>query len=114
MKVKEKLAILGSRPAMPEGIERTRWPRLSEQELEEMCRVVREEQVGGCDAPQIVRLEQEWAQRIGVDYCLAVGSGTDALHMALWTAGVGSGDEVLVPAYSFLSSALSVLHQGVS
>ena len=33
-------------------------------------------------------------------------------HMALWAAGVGPGDEVLVPAYTFLSGALTVLHQG--
>jgi dTDP-4-amino-4,6-dideoxygalactose transaminase len=112
MAVKEKLAIFGGRPAMPEGIERSRWPRFSEQELEELCRVLREEQVGGSDAPQVAALEQEWAQRIGVDHCSAVGAGSDALHMALWAAGVGPGDEVLVPAYTFLSGALVVLHQG--
>ena len=110
--VKEKLAVLGGAPAMPEGIERTRWPRYSEEELEELCRVLREEQVGGSDAPQVVGLEQEWAQRIGVDYCSAVGAGSDALHMALWAAGVGSGDEVIVPAYTFMAGVLVVLHQG--
>ena len=56
--VKEKLAVLGGPPAMPEGIERTRWPRYSEEELEELCRVLREEQVGGSDAPQVVGLER--------------------------------------------------------
>ena len=112
MVAKEKLAILGGRPAMPEGVERTRWPRFSEHELEELCRVLREEQLGGGDAPQVVALEEEWARRTGVDHCWAVGAGSDALHMALWAAGVGTGDEVLVPAYTFLSGALVVLHQG--
>ena len=112
MTVKEKLAMLGGRPAMPDGIERARWPRFSEQELEELCRVLREEQLGGGDAPQVAALEQEWAQRIGVDHCCATGAGSDALHMALWAAGVGAGDEVLVPAYTFLSGALVVLYQG--
>ncbi len=110
--VKEKLAVFGGPPAMPEEIERTRWPRYSEEELEELCRVLREEQVGGSDAPQVVGLEQEWAQRIGVDYCSAVGAGSDALHMALWAANVSPGDEVIVPAYTFMAGVLVVLHQG--
>ena len=112
MAVKERLAILGGRPAMPDGIERTRWPRFSDQELDELCRVIRQEQLGGCDAPAVTRLEEAFRERIGVDYCCAVGAGSDALHMALWAAGVGTGDEVLVPAYTFLSGALVVLHQG--
>ena len=110
--MKQKLAILGGNPAMPEGIERARWPRYSQPELDELCRVLREEQLGGCDAPQIAALEQEWARRMGTPYCCAVGAGSDALHMALWAAGVGPGDEVLVPAYTFLSGALTVLYQG--
>ena len=97
---------------MPEGLQRSRWPRYTETELLELCRVLREERLGGSDAPQISSLEKEWSQRIGAQYCCAVASGTAALHMALWGAGVEPGDEVLVPAYTFLSGALTVLHQG--
>ena len=71
---------------MPEGIERARWPRYTQAELDELCRVLREEQLGGCDAPQIAALEREWARRMGTPYCCAVGAGSDALHMALWAA----------------------------
>lgn len=110
--MRERLAILGGKPAVPDGLERTRWPRYSEQDLEELCRVMREEQLAACDAPQVLGLQEDWARKIGVDYCYAVGGGTDALHMALWAAEVGPGDEVLVPAYTFLSNALVVLHQG--
>ena len=109
MTPREQLAVFGGRPAVPDGVQRTRWPRLGEPELAELCRVLREEQLGGCDAPQVVGLEQEWARRIGAPYCRAVGSGTAALHMALWAAGIGPGDEVLVPAYSFMSGALARL-----
>lgn len=108
----QKLAIRGGRPAMPEGIERTRWPRYSDLEIEELSRVLREERLGGSDAPQVAALEREWAERTESNYCCAVGSGTAALHMALWAAEVVPGDEVLVPAYTFLSGALAVLHQG--
>ena len=80
MITKNELAIFGGRPALPEGIERSRWPRFSEQELEELCRVLREEQLGGSDAPQVVALEQEWSQRIGVDHCCAVGAGFPLPH----------------------------------
>ena len=41
----DRPAILGGTPAMPEGIVRTQWPRLSEPELAELCRVLREEQL---------------------------------------------------------------------
>ena len=44
-------------------------------------------------------------------HCLTTGSGTAALHMALAAVDVGPGDEVLVPAYTFLATASCVLHQ---
>lgn len=97
---------------MPQGLQRTRWPRWTAAEIQELGRVLLEEQIFGSDAPQVTRLEREWAQRVGVEHCLAVSSGTAALHTALWAAGVGSGDEVLVPAYSFMATALAVLHSG--
>ena len=108
----DRLALFGGAPAIPDGVERSRWPRFTDDELEELCRVLREEQVGGCDAPQVTELEREWAERIGVEHCIALGAGSDALHMGLWAAGVGPGDQVLVPAYTFLSGALAVLYQG--
>ena len=107
-----KLAVFGGAPVMPPGIQRTRWPRWTAPEIEELGRVLKQEQLFGSDAPQVSLLEQEWARRVGVDYCAAVSSGTAALHTALWAAGVEPGDEVLVPAYSFMATALAVLHQG--
>jgi len=97
---------------MPPAIQRTRWPRWTAAEIEELGRVLKQEQLFGSDAPQVALLEQEWGRRVGVDYCAAVSSGTAALHTALWAAGVEPGDEVLVPAYSFMATALAVLHQG--
>ena len=112
MKAVGQLAVFGGTPVMPQGIQRTRWPRWTEAEIEEIGRVLKEEQFFGSDAPQVALLEQEWGKRVGVDYCKAVSSGTAALHSALWAAGVEAGDEVLVPAYSFMATALAVLHQG--
>ncbi|MFE2596643.1 DegT/DnrJ/EryC1/StrS family aminotransferase [Streptomyces sp. NPDC059396] len=57
----------------------------------------------------VQELEEAWAQFTGMPYVLAANSGTAALHMAIAAAGVEPGDEVLVPADTFLASASSVL-----
>ena len=56
--------------------------------------------------------EAALARRCGRTHAIAVGSGTDALHFALAAAGVGPGDEVIVPAVSFIASASCVLQAG--
>ena len=52
--------------------------------------------------------EREFARLCGVDHCIGVGSGTDALCLSLWAAGVGEGDEVIVPANSFIATSAAV------
>ena len=56
-------------------------------------------------------LQREWAAWNGNRHCIALNSGTAALHMCLAACGVGAGDEVLTPAYSWTSSATCILHQ---
>jgi dTDP-4-amino-4,6-dideoxygalactose transaminase len=55
------------------------------------------------------RFEEDFAQYMGTDYALAVSSGTPALCIALTAAGIGPGDEVIVPGYTWIASALSVV-----
>lgn len=55
-------------------------------------------------------LQKEWAAWNGNKHCLAVSSGTAALHMALVGCGMKAGDEILTPAYSWTSSASCILH----
>jgi dTDP-4-amino-4,6-dideoxygalactose transaminase len=55
------------------------------------------------------RFEDEFAAYMGTKYALANSSGTAALCIALTAAGVGPGDEVIVPAYTWIASALSVV-----
>ncbi len=62
----------------------------------------------------VERLEQELGEYTGARHVIAVGNGTDALVMMLRAAGVGPGDEVIVPAYSFFATASSVLHAGAT
>ena len=60
-----KLAVFGGAPVMPQGIQRTRWPRWTEGEIEEIGRVLKQEQIFGSDAPQVTLLEQGWGKRAG-------------------------------------------------
>ncbi|MBI4254441.1 MAG: DegT/DnrJ/EryC1/StrS family aminotransferase [Candidatus Rokubacteria bacterium] len=59
-------------------------------------------------------LEGELAALSGVRHAVGVGSGTDALRLALAAAGVGPGDEVLTPAYSFVASASTIAMLGAT
>jgi UDP-N-acetyl-3-dehydro-alpha-D-glucosamine 3-aminotranferase len=58
--------------------------------------------------------EAECAAALGVGHAIAVGSGTDALQLGLAALGVGPGDEVVTPAFSFVASATAVLHLGAT
>jgi dTDP-4-amino-4,6-dideoxygalactose transaminase len=68
--------------------------------------------LSGPFAPEVRGLEREWASYLGSRRCLATNSGTAALHLALTAAGVGPGDRVIVPAFTFVATALAVLHAG--
>lgn len=61
---------------------------------------------GGVRAQQF---EEEFASYCGAKHAIAVNSGTAALHVALAAAGIGPGDEVLVPSYTFTATASAVL-----
>ncbi len=61
---------------------------------------------------EVESFEREFAQYCGVRHCVGTASGTAALTLALMAAGIGRGDEVIVPAHTFIASALAVLHAG--
>jgi dTDP-4-amino-4,6-dideoxygalactose transaminase len=64
------------------------------------------------DGKVVATLEESLAEYTGARHVIAVGSGTDALTLLLHAVGVGPGDEVVVPAYTFFASASSVCHVG--
>lgn len=60
----------------------------------------------------VSRFEQEYAEFTGARHCVGVGNGTDALELALRAVGVGYGDEVVVPANTFIATAEAVVRAG--
>lgn len=60
----------------------------------------------------VSRFEGLFAERCGVDHAIAVSNGTAALHVALAALGVGPGDEVIVPALTFIATANAVTYTG--
>jgi dTDP-4-amino-4,6-dideoxygalactose transaminase len=58
------------------------------------------------------KFESEFARSVGVKHALAVSNGTHALHLACLALGIGPGDEVIVPALTFVATANAVLYCG--
>ena len=64
--------------------------------------------------PDVRAFEEEFAAASGVGHCIGVGNGTDALELIVRALGIGSGDEVVVPANTFIASALAVARTGAT
>jgi dTDP-4-amino-4,6-dideoxygalactose transaminase len=64
--------------------------------------------------PQVRHFEERFAALCGVKHCVAVGSGTSALKLGLQALGVGPGTEVILPANTYIASALAVSQAGAS
>ena len=106
-------ALLGGVPRVAAGMA-TRWPMLTPADEAALRRVLERGVLSGLAAPEMLALQAEWAALVGVRHCLATNSGTAALHIALAAAPVSPGDEVIVPALSFIATAQAVLHQGAT
>ena len=63
---------------------------------------------------QVKELEKELADYVGVKHCITCGNGTDALTMAMMAWGIGKGDAVFVPDFTFFSSGEIVSHAGAT
>jgi len=61
---------------------------------------------------QVELFEASFASAIGVDHCVSCGNGTDSLYMTMRALGVGPGDEVIVPAHSWISTSETVTQAG--
>jgi perosamine synthetase len=64
--------------------------------------------------PEVAAFEEEFSELVGGLHCIAVNSGTSALHLGLLAAGIGLGDEVIVPSFTFAATANSVALTGAT
>jgi len=103
----EKLAIHGGKPAVSPTLIKN-WPPVGAIDR----KLVLASLNGGKHAygPNVVKFTEEFAAWNGNRYAINTNSGTAALHMCVVACGIGAGDHVLVPSYSWSSSATCVMH----
>ena len=88
---------------------------IDKEEVEAVQRVIESGRLfryRGGESGETDKFEREWAEKIGVNHTIAMTSGTAALICGLVGIGIGPGDEVIVPAYTFMSTALAPLAVG--
>jgi len=116
MATNERLALEGGRPTVPQHLIEHDWERYRKATREEIDAVTAVLESGHLSIampkgmPQADAMEREFAEWTGAEHCLVVNSGTAALHCAVAGVGVEAGDQVIVPAYTFVASAMAVLH----
>jgi len=104
-----ELAIHGGVPVRPKMLPYGRqW--LDEGDIEAVVRVLRSDWL--TTGPKIAEFEEAFAAQVGSAHAVAVSSGTAALHAAAFAAGIGPGDEVIVPPMTFAASANCIRYQG--
>ncbi|UCG03186.1 MAG: aminotransferase class I/II-fold pyridoxal phosphate-dependent enzyme [Candidatus Heimdallarchaeota archaeon] len=85
--------------------------KVEREEILAVKRVMRDKRLTFMSGTEIEEFETAFANYMGAKYAIAVSSGTAALHVSLAAAGIGAGDEVLIPPYTFVATATAVLHQ---
>ncbi|MBI2610934.1 DegT/DnrJ/EryC1/StrS family aminotransferase [Candidatus Kaiserbacteria bacterium] len=85
-------------------------PLIGQEEIDEVVATLKSGWIG--TGPKTHRFEEEFKQYVRAQHAVAVNSCTAALHLSLITAGVGPGDEVIVPSITFASTANVVVHCG--
>ena len=93
------------------------WPQFDERELRAVEQVVRSRtwfagMRGGDAGTRVAELEQKFAAYHGAAYGIACANGTVAIEIALRAAGIGPGDQVIVPALTFIATAVAVMQVG--
>jgi perosamine synthetase len=83
---------------------------ISEEEQQEVLKVLKSQMLTLLHGEFVSKFEKEFARYIGVKHAIAVNTGTAALHIAIASLNIGPGDEVIVPPFTFIASASSILH----
>jgi dTDP-4-amino-4,6-dideoxygalactose transaminase len=108
--VSNKLAIDGGPKAVTNKL--VGWPKFDEKAIEAVTEVLRSGKVNYWTGPKGMEFEKKFAEWQGSKYAISVATGTAALHVALAALGIGPGDEVIVPSYTFIATSFSVVQAG--
>jgi perosamine synthetase len=111
--VTERLAIEGGHPTVAPGAHKP-WPDITPEDHRAVSNVLKRGRLADPYLPEIVELEARYAAYCNRAHCVALGSGTAALHCALVAAGVNPGDEVITTAYSFSATGMAIRHAGAT
>ena len=88
-------------------------PIIGDEEREAVDRVLRSGMIA--QGPEVAAFEKEFSEHFGLGRaCVAVNSGTSGLHLGLLSSGIGAGDEVIVPSFTFAATANSVALTGAT
>ncbi|MGW3077173.1 MULTISPECIES: DegT/DnrJ/EryC1/StrS family aminotransferase [unclassified Kitasatospora] len=110
------LALLGGTRAVPRDAPGGTWPIVTGADEQAVLRVLHGGRLNAASPgePEVAALEEAWARATGTRHCVAVASGTAALHLALRGCGTGTGDEVIVPALTMNATAHAVAATGAT
>lgn len=102
-----ELAINGGEPVKRKPL--PDWPVFDDREIQAVTDVIKSRQWWRVSGTEVRRFEEEFAAYHQGQHALAITTGTQALEVALMASGIGYGDEVIIPAFTFISTATSVL-----
>ena len=105
-----KLAIDGGKPSVQGKL--PGWPQFDEKVIKAVKKVLKSGKVNYWTGPKGMKFESKFAEWQGSKYAISVANGTAALHVALTALGIGPGDEVIVPSYTFIASSFSIVQAG--
>ena len=106
----DKLAIHGGPKTVTRKL--TGWPQFDEKAIRAVEEVLRSGKVNYWTGRKGMEFERRFAEWQGSRYAISVATGTAALHVALAALGIGPGDEVIVPSYTFIATSFSVVQAG--
>ncbi|MGE0790170.1 MAG: DegT/DnrJ/EryC1/StrS family aminotransferase [Sandaracinaceae bacterium] len=107
----DQLAIHGGTPVLTQA-EHGTWPRVEAEERAAVLEVLDRGILSGGSAPAARAFERAFGEAVGAPHVLLTHSGTSALQVAVAALGIQAGDEVIVPSYSFVATAVAVMNQG--
>jgi dTDP-4-amino-4,6-dideoxygalactose transaminase len=88
------------------------WPKFDENTIKAVENVLRSGKVNYWTGPNGMEFEKKFAAWQGSKYAVSANTGTAALHVCLSALGIGPGDEVIVPSYTFIATSFSVVQAG--